>query len=194
MYSDLHHNILVTYFCYIHWDFWIVKKDFMGFASPSVSHTLSHTEHTSSHAFPCSGPVLVPAYFLSWLRAVSFFQSCIYPLGTLTSFEQHFINSISISVPWKICFHCTGITLFYSSVVWFHLTISISKRNLLQRILRVLFDFLSGYNLSQLKDLSQWNNFSQNRAAPPEPSPRAGYSNQLEPALQKPFDKRHWPC
>lgn len=82
--------------------------------SLSVPLSLSHTDeaqqhthtHTSSGAFPCSGPGLV-SHFLSWLQAVSFFRSCIYPLGTHTSSEQ-LKNSISTTP--KICFHCTGKT------------------------------------------------------------------------------------
>lgn len=122
--SSSQHLALITQFFYIPCDFWIWEKNLLGFATPSFLHTApQHTEQS----FPCSCPLLVSPYFLSWLRAVSFFRSCIYPLGMLTSFEQHFINSISNSVPWQICFYCTDKTLFYSSVVWFDLTISISK-------------------------------------------------------------------
>lgn len=123
LYSDLCGPVLVT--------FELEKPSWVLLLPLCPSLSLTHEPaHTSSHAFPCSGPGLVSPYFLSWLQAVSFFRSCIYPLGTLTSFEQCFINSISNSVPRKICFHCTGKTLFHSAVVWFHLTLSISKEKL----------------------------------------------------------------
>lgn len=64
----------------------------------ALTHSSSLT-HTSSHAFPCSGPGLISSRFLFWLQAVSFFRSCIYPLGMLTSSEQQFINSVFNSVP-----------------------------------------------------------------------------------------------
>lgn len=124
LYSDLYHSILFSNPSLLHSLSLLVWKSQYGFCY-SLSHTLTHS---SSHAFPCSAPGLVSPYFLCWLQAVSFFRSCIYPLGTLTSFEQQIKNSISNSVPRKICFHCTGKTLFYSAVVWFHLTISISKK------------------------------------------------------------------
>lgn len=62
----------------------------LNWKSPSLSlclsriHTHKHTK--SSHAFPCSAPGLVSAYFLSWLQAVSFFRSYIYPPG-----DAHFL-------------------------------------------------------------------------------------------------------
>lgn len=78
-----------------------------------LSHTLTLTYTSrSSHAFPCSGPGCVSPYFLSWLQAVSFFRSCTYPLGKLTSSEQGIINSISTLFPEKICFHCASKTSF----------------------------------------------------------------------------------
>lgn len=131
--------------------------------SSSVSHTLTHktrlATHTSSHAFPCSSPGLVPPYFLSWLQAVSFFRSCIYPPGTLTSFEQRLINSISNSVPPKNLFslYRQNIVSLRCCLVSPH-DIYFKRENLPERvtpIVRVLFDFLSGYNLSQLKRLIQ---------------------------------------
>lgn len=60
--------------------------------------------HTNSHGFPCSGLGPVSSYFLFWLQAVSFFRSCIYTLGMLTSFAQQFINSLSTPFPEKSVF------------------------------------------------------------------------------------------
>ncbi len=134
----------------------------MGFATPllSLSHTDTHSRspaHTSSHAFPCSAPGLVSPYFLPWLRAVSFFRSCIYPLGTLTSSEQQIINSISTLFPENLfslyreniaplcCCLISPLDIYFKGEIFSRVSPKV----------RVLFDFLAGYNLSQLKYLIQ---------------------------------------
>lgn len=122
-------SVPVTCFLSTHCGFFFVcfcldsKKLYMFCNFLSVSHTVAHDcfpKHTHMRAgkrpFPCSGPVLVSLYFLSWLLAVSFFRSHIHPLGMLTSFERGFINSFSFCVPWNVCFHCKGKTLSYFSV------------------------------------------------------------------------------
>lgn len=125
-----------------------------------LSHTDAHNRspaHTSSHAFPCSGPGLVSPYFLPWLRTVSFFRSCIYPLGTLTSSEQQIINSISALFPENL------FSLYRQNIAPFCCCLVSPlgvyfKGETFSRVspkVRVLFDFLSGYNLSQLEYLIQ---------------------------------------
>lgn len=117
--------------------------------------------------------------------------------GDAPSFEQQFINSISTLFPKNL------FSLYRQNIVSFCCCL-FSPRDIyfkgetfskVSPKVRVLLDFLSGYNLSQLKHLIQWNNLLQNCTAAPEQIPITGYSNQLVPAMQKPqgllFEKRH---
>ena len=128
----------------------------LSLSQSALAHNYPLT-HPSSHGFPCSGLGLVSPYFLFWLQAVSFFRSCIYPLGMLTSFAQQFINSLSTPFPENLfSLYRQNIILFRCCLVspldiyFKEETLSLGSHKV-----RVLFGFLSGYNLSQLKYLIQ---------------------------------------
>lgn len=145
------------------------------FLRRSHSDTPTHT-HTSSHAFPCSGPGLVSPYFLSWLQAVSFFRSCIYPLGKLTSFEQGIINSISTLFPKKSVSTVQAKHRFLSAVVRLHLVISVSEENVFRGLEFCLISSEGVINVSK-KMLIPW----KQRCTAVLQSPTTGYSNQPSP-------------